>query len=295
MSDFTPKLNLPYLLPNQAHKHVTMNTALQLIDVVVQLVLSGLGLSSPPPSPSDGASFGLSSSPSGIWQGHGLAVATYIDGTWHFSTPQTGWRAWNLEDESLYVFGGQGWSRVSGHSQPGLGDVLTTDLQTTRLGVATETPRYTLDVNGQIGCLADSPGINMTETDQVQDEKTWRFNAASGNLFIQALNDTSTTASTGMVLTRTGAQVESVRFMTSDAIAVYVSSQQNVAIGHAAPTTRLDVDGPVRVGQYQTAGLPSAGSVGAGTIVFVTNASGGAQMAYSDGTRWRRMTDRSAI
>lgn len=71
-----------------------------------------------------------------------------------------------------------------------------------------------------------------------------------------------------------------------------VTGAGNVGIGVTTPATRLDVDGPVRVKSYTVAGLPAA-SAGAGQIVFVSNETGGAVLAFSDGANWRRVTDRA--
>ena len=38
MPDTTNNLGLPYLLPNQAQKHVTMNEALERLDATVQIL-----------------------------------------------------------------------------------------------------------------------------------------------------------------------------------------------------------------------------------------------------------------
>ncbi|MDP3898899.1 MAG: DUF2793 domain-containing protein [Mesorhizobium sp.] len=69
----------------------------------------------------------------------------------------------------------------------------------------------------------------------------------------------------------------------------------NVGIGVTAPTTRLQVAGPVRTGQYAKAALPSAASSGAGAIVYVSDEAGGAVLAFSDGSAWRRVTDRAVV
>lgn len=53
--------------------------------------------------------------------------------------------------------------------------------------------------------------------------------------------------------------------------------------------------GPMRVGSFVKASLPSASSAGAGALVFVPDASGGAVIAFSDGTDWRRVTDRAVV
>jgi hypothetical protein len=41
--------------------------------------------------------------------------------------------------------------------------------------------------------------------------------------------------------------------------------------------------------------LPDALDVGAGGIAFVSDANGGAQLAYSDGTDWRKMSDNQPV
>jgi hypothetical protein len=68
----------------------------------------------------------------------------------------------------------------------------------------------------------------------------------------------------------------------------------SVGIGLTAPAAKLDVDGPVRVKSYTVAGVPSA-AAGAGQIIYVSNETGGAVLAFSDGTNWRRVTDRVVV
>jgi hypothetical protein len=41
--------------------------------------------------------------------------------------------------------------------------------------------------------------------------------------------------------------------------------------------------------------LPSAGTAGAGAIIYVPDAIGGSILAFSDGSNWRRSDDRSVI
>lgn len=55
----------------------------------------------------------------------------------------------------------------------------------------------------------------------------------------------------------------------------------------------FDVNAPVGVKSYTVAGAPSA-SV-SGRIIYVSNETGGAVLAFSDGTNWRRVTDRNII
>ena len=41
--------------------------------------------------------------------------------------------------------------------------------------------------------------------------------------------------------------------------------------------------------------LPAAASAGAGALAFVPDEVGGAALAYSDGSQWRRSTDRAVV
>lgn len=75
----------------------------------------------------------------------------------------------------------------------------------------------------------------------------------------------------------------------------YILNISNFGIGTSSPTTRLHVDGPVRVGSFAKTSLPSPASTGAGTIIFVPDEAGGSVLAFSDGTNWRRVTDRMTV
>ena len=44
----SPALDLPYLMPTQAQKHVTVNDALSRLDALVQMRLQGLDQITPP-------------------------------------------------------------------------------------------------------------------------------------------------------------------------------------------------------------------------------------------------------
>ena len=46
---------------------------------------------------------------------------------------------------------------------------------------------------------------------------------------------------------------------------------------------------------YSASSLPSASEEGEGKMIYVFNESGGAVIAFSDGTNWRRVTDREVV
>lgn len=51
----------------------------------------------------------------------------------------------------------------------------------------------------------------------------------------------------------------------------------------------------IKPASFTVATVPSASALGAGATIFVSNESGGAVLAFSDGTSWRRVTDRAVI
>lgn len=54
-------------------------------------------------------------------------------------------------------------------------------------------------------------------------------------------------------------------------------------------------NGSVGLESYTVAGVPSASTHGAGAMIYVSDETGGAVVAFSDGTDWRRVTDRAVI
>ena len=53
----TANLQLPYIMPSQAQKHVTHNETLLMLDAIVQLGIRDRDLSAPPAGESDGGRY----------------------------------------------------------------------------------------------------------------------------------------------------------------------------------------------------------------------------------------------
>lgn len=51
---------------------------------------------------------------------------------------------------------------------------------------------------------------------------------------------------------------------------------------------------PLKLKQYAVADVPTA-SLWTGALIYVTDETGGAVPAFSDGTNWRRVTDRAIV
>lgn len=82
---------------------------------------------------------------------------------------------------------------------------------------------------------------------------------------------------------------------------VAIDKDGDVGIGTTSPGAKLDVVGDIecstwaKVGTYTVATVPSASTAGAGAMIYVSDETGGAVIAFSDGTDWRRMTDRAVV
>ncbi len=113
--DQSPRLSLPYLAPNQAQKHVTVNEALRRLDALAQLSVVSRTTAAQPASPADGDAYILPASPSGAdWGGYAQAsIAVYQDGAWSEIAAREGLRAWVAADDELVVYDGAAWAEVS--------------------------------------------------------------------------------------------------------------------------------------------------------------------------------------
>ena len=111
MSETSERLGLPYLMPAQAQKHVTVNEALRRLDALVQLCVASRELGEQPANPSPGVAYILPPDASGAaWTGQAAhMIAVYQDGAWAFLAPHTGWRAFLADAGEGAVFDGAAW------------------------------------------------------------------------------------------------------------------------------------------------------------------------------------------
>lgn len=114
--DISAKLSLPYLLPNQAQKHVTLNEALRRLDALVQAVIVSEGLTEPPASPVEGDAYIIAAgTPAGDWEGEASGtLMAFQDGAWEAIMPVQGWRVFDLETSRLLVFDAGSWRSLAG-------------------------------------------------------------------------------------------------------------------------------------------------------------------------------------
>lgn len=178
MSSNSPRVELPYLMPSQAQKHVTHNEALKRLDAVTQLTLSGFSETAPPADPDAGHMAGLGAAPTGAWAGQGGAVAYWDGGAWLFLTPRDGWRAWGVSETELRVWRNGIWQPLVSRldNLDGLGIGAAAD-PVNRLSVSAEA---TLLNNAGAGHQLKINKAGATETASVLFQSGWTGHAEMG-------------------------------------------------------------------------------------------------------------------
>lgn len=105
-------LNLPYIMPSQAQKHVTHNEALVRLDALVQLAVLDRDLATPPGSPAPGDRYIVPSGATGTWDGWDHSIAVYADNAWLELPPRQGWIAWVIDEGAMLSWDGAAWQPV---------------------------------------------------------------------------------------------------------------------------------------------------------------------------------------
>lgn len=272
-------LQLPFILPAQAQKHITHNEALIALDVLTQLAVLDRDLATPPATPDTGDRYIVAASPTGDWSSHADEIAHYDGTTWVFHAPQPGWCAFLLDELGLVAFDGADWLPVFG-----------LDHQAARLGINTAA-----DATNRLAVKSDAVLLS-------HDDVT----PGTGDL--RLLVNKATSADTAALLFQTGfsgraelatAGDDKLHLKLSPDGASWTEAlvgdpaTGHIGIGTPTPLAPLDVAGPLRVGSTTVATLPAA--TAPGQLVYVTDETGGPVLAFSDGSDWRRITDRAVV
>jgi hypothetical protein len=114
-TDQTTNLGLPWLMPAQAQKHVTVNESLARLDALVQLGVESRSVSAQPGSPADGGLWICPPGKTGAeWGAYADgALAYYHDGAWEALAPKPGWRALVKDEGALALWTGSSWTTLA--------------------------------------------------------------------------------------------------------------------------------------------------------------------------------------
>ena len=105
----TPRLALPMLSAGQAQKELTHNEALQTLDALVAAGVEEGPRAAPPPSPTVGACYIVSTTPSGAWAGKPQHLACYTSGGWRLLPPTEGMNVYVTSSSIWATYRSGGW------------------------------------------------------------------------------------------------------------------------------------------------------------------------------------------
>lgn len=127
-TSISPRFGLPLLFAGQSQKEFYVNQAHLLADAMLHPVVAGIA-NSPPATPTEGQSWIVGTAPTGIWIGHGNAIATFAGGSWNFAAPQSGMRVFDSAAKQDIRYR-NGWIRAAAVALPTGGTTIDTDART---------------------------------------------------------------------------------------------------------------------------------------------------------------------
>ncbi len=141
MPDHSPNLDMPFIKPSQAQKHVTHNEALEHIDALAQLTVKRFNATNPPADPDPGICYALGAGATNDWAGQDGTIAYRAQNGWIFLPPKEGWCAWGINEEELRTYRDNAWQAEPSDT---LGINTSADTSN-RLAVAADASLFTHD------------------------------------------------------------------------------------------------------------------------------------------------------
>ena len=178
---------------------------------------------------------------------------------------------------------------------------LTIDAATGRIGVQKAAPSARLDIatgfNNGVRLSAPNTYAELAHFDGGADGQSAIFDynlfpgITDGGAEIRYFRSTNTTGAVGVRVLRGDGTAAANTYLGANSNSYLNAAVGDVGVGTSAPTAKLHVAGPVRIGAAVAAALPSASATGAGAMIYVPDAAGGPCVAFSDGAAWRRTDD----
>lgn len=166
-------------------------------------------------------------------------------------------------------------------------EAMVIDKDTGHVGFGTDAPQARLHcVVGSLGKAVMLAGLG----DLAQGPVIMLNHNAPGNRQICFVDNEN-----GAGIRMTGSGIDALNYLTGERRTLTLGSVThgvNIRTGLHV-TGPVTMTGSVRPASYTVATLPGVG--GAGSTIYVSDEVGGGVLAFSDGTNWRRMTDRAVV
>ncbi len=248
MTETTPLLDLPYIMPSQAQKHVTHNESLRMLDALVHLRVGARGVDTPPADPAEGDRLMVGAAPSEAFAGQAGNIAAFQDGAWAFYAPRAGWVIWDAAESALLVFDGEAWTPVFDPQNLPLIGVNTQADDTNRFAVRGNATLLSHDGAGHQLKLNKAA---IGDTGSLLFQTGWSGRAEMG---LAGDDDFSIKVSPDGVAWH--------RALTADRVTGNVSIPGSLGVGIDAPLTPLHVGGAVAIGEAVNATRLTSGTPG---------------------------------
>jgi len=265
----TNNLNITLLEQSQAQKEVSINSAIVVIDAILNRGAIDV-ISTPPVSPNNGDVYITGIGASGAWLNNDKKIA-YYNQSWQFISPKEGCNLWVSAKNKFFVFQSNFWVEAN-----------SVDNNFATLGI-----NGTADVNNKL-LVKSNDVLLASNTGDVRLKLNKNLLANNATILMQ--NNYSTRAEFGV--------------NSSDNFEIKVSAdgstfKQAIVVDKA--TAQVDVKEnsyfvkPIKLQGYTIATLPPA-NVNAGSIAYVSNGAAGLPIvAFSDGASWLRLDTRTAL
>lgn len=154
-----------------------------------------------------------------------------------------------------------------------------------------------LQIIGRIAAASISGSISVGQvayasgSDAIKGEAVFTYNETTDELSVRRVKTLST--ATYAAFAETGVTADPSTLTDGDK---WYRTDTDEFMGRAngASVSFHTSGGPAVLKSYTVAGVPAASSY-TGAMIYVSNETGGAIPAFSDGTNWRRVTDRAII
>jgi len=143
--EYSPRLDLPYIIASQAQKHVTHNEAVRMLDCLVQPVVKGRTLSEPPADAIEGDGYIVATGGEGAWAGKDGQIAVLQDGAWMFFAPAQGWQVHDAGAGERLTWSGTAWQPWRGGSGLSFFGINTDADTTNRLSLKSDAALFSHD------------------------------------------------------------------------------------------------------------------------------------------------------
>jgi Protein of unknown function (DUF2793)/Chaperone of endosialidase len=308
MADDSTNLGIKFLQASQADKHVAVNEAFDLLDVLVGQSVKGFGTNQAPTSNQEGDAFVIGTNPSQAWTGKASQMAVWKLGAWQFLQPRRGWQVREIDANfATKIYTGTDWQALDliGASASKLTSIgLGTDASVAtpfaavlnqaswtargivqggtgdlRIYAGKSTSSQTVSTVFQTGFSGRAEvglcGDDLYSIRVSANGSTWRTAFSIDPITAKASFPVGTVIVDGVEIGRGGSGIASNTSIGASALSANVSGAETTALGNFALASNTTGGQNTAIGRYALgSNTTGSGNVAAGQIALFFNTTG---------------------